>query len=295
MTSRSVIPPDAVPRSPLIPVLALLLAQVSFTIGASLAKTMFPIVGADGATSLRLLVGAVLLSALFRPWRIRLAGQWRALCAYGAALGAMNLMFYLALRTIPLGVAIAIEFTGPLAVAVATSRRRADFIWIALDVMGLFLLLPIGDISRGVDPRGAALALGAGACWAIYILCGRLAGETHGSAAVAGGMVVAALLFAPIGIVHAGLNILRPDVLMIGVGVGVLSSALPFALEMLALRRLSPTTYGTLASAEPAIGALVAFLVRGETLPPVQWLAIAVIISSSIGATFQHSRFSRVE
>jgi inner membrane transporter RhtA len=263
---------------------ALLLAQISFTAGASLAEGMFPIVGAEGATSLRLLVGAVLLSALLRPWRIRLGGQWRALLAYGAALGAMNLMFYLALRTIPLGVAIAIEFTGPLAVAVATSRRRADFIWIALAVIGLFLLLPIGRLGPGVDLRGAALALGAGACWAIYILCGQRAGRTHGSAAVAGGMIVAAILFAPIGIVQAGSQILRPDVLMIGVGVGVLSSALPFTLEMLALRRLPTATYGTLASAEPAIGALAAFLLRGETLPPAQWFAIAVIISSTIGA-----------
>jgi inner membrane transporter RhtA len=268
-----------------IPVIALLSAEVSFTAGASLAKGLFPIIGADGATSLRLLVGAVLLAAVFRPWRIEFAGRWRALLAYGAALGAMNLMFYLALRTVPLGVAIAIEFTGPLAVAVATSRRRADFLWIALAVIGLSLLLPIGGLGRGIDPVGGALALGAGACWAIYILCGRRAGDTHGPAAVAGGMIIAALFIAPIGIVHAGLNMLRPDVLLIGLGVGVLSSALPYALEMVALRRLSPTAYGTLVSTEPAVGAAVAFLVRGETLAPVQWLAIAIMIASTIGAT----------
>jgi inner membrane transporter RhtA len=268
-----------------IPVIALLSAEVSFTAGATLAKGLFPIIGADGATSLRLLVGAVLLAVVFRPWRIAFAGRWRALLAYGAALGAMNLMFYLALRTIPLGVAIAIEFTGPLAVAVATSRRRADFIWIALAVIGLSLLLPIGGLGRGIDPVGGALALGAGACWAIYILCGRRAGDTHGAAAVAGGMIIAALFVAPIGIVHAGLNILRPDVLLIGLGVGILSSALPYALEMVALRRLSATAYGTLVSTEPAVGAAVAFLVRGETLAPVQWLAIAIMIASTIGAT----------
>jgi len=276
----------AVPRAAsLFPVIALLLAEVSFTTGATLAKALFPIVGADGATSLRLLVGAVLLSVVFRPWRIKFAGRWRALCAYGAALGAMNLMFYLALRTVPLGVAIAIEFTGPLAVAVASSRRRTDLLWIALAVAGLSLLLPIGDIGRGIDPLGGALALGAGACWAIYILCGRRAGDTHGPVAVAGGMIIAALVIAPVGIVHAGLRILRPEVLLIGLGVGTLSSALPYALEMVALRRLSPTTYGTLVSTEPAVGALVAFLVRGETLPPVQWLAITIMIASTIGAT----------
>jgi inner membrane transporter RhtA len=278
--------PGAAARSAaLVPVLALLLAEVSFTTGASLSKGLFPVIGADGATSLRLLVGAALLAAVFRPWRIQFAGRWRALLAYGAALGAMSLMFYLALRTVPLGIAIAIEFTGPLAVAVASSRRRADLIWIALAVAGLALLLPVGHIGRGIDPAGGALALGAGACWAIYILCGRRAGDAHGTAAVAGGMIIAALFVAPIGIVHAGLRMLQPDVLLLGLVVGVLSSALPYALEMVALRRLSPTTYGTLVSAEPAVGAVVAFLARGETLPPVQWLAIAIIIASTIGAT----------
>jgi inner membrane transporter RhtA len=293
MTHAANAPTTPATRASFLPVIALFMAQISFTAGASLAKGLFPAVGADGAASLRLVVSALLLSAFFRPWRIRLTGQWRALSAYGLALGAMNLLFYLALRTIPVGIAIAIEFTGPLAVALSTSRRRIDFLWIAIAIIGLLLLLPIGELGQGVDPEGAALALAAGACWAIYILCGRRAGAAHGSSAVAGGMVIAALFFAPIGIIHAGGQILRPETLVIGIIVGTLSSALPFWLEMQALRRLPAGTYGTLTSGEPAIGALISFLLLGETLPPLQWMAIALIILSTVGTTLSIAQTAR--
>lgn len=270
----------------LLPVSVLMVAMASIQSGASLAKTLFPVIGAQGTTTLRLIFAAILLTLILRPWRARISkNSLLPLILYGLALGGMNLLFYMSLRTIPLGIAVALEFTGPLAVALFASRRAIDFLWIALAVVGLWLLLPLGKTEGHLDPTGIAYALGAGVCWALYILYGARAGSDHGMQGAALGVLVAALFVAPIGVAHAGTDLLRPELLPVALAVALLSTAIPYTLEMVALTRLPAQTFGTLMSIEPAFGALSGLLFLGEHLSLLQWLAILCIILASVGCT----------
>ena len=270
--------------SPWQPIALLLVAMVSIQSGAALAKHLFPAVGASGATALRLALATLMLVAVFRPWRMRVERrQWPALLAYGVSLGLMNLMFYKALETVPLGIAIALEFTGPLAVALFGSRHLRDVVWVALAVLGLVLLVPEQG-TQALDPVGVAYALGAGACWALYIVFGQKAGSDHGPQTVALGSCIAAAVAVPFGVAHAGAALLSPALLPIAFGVALLSTALPYSLEMVALTKLPTRTFGMLMSLEPAIGALCGLLFLHERLSVLQWLAIAAIIVASAGA-----------
>lgn len=270
---------------------ALLVAMVSYQCGASLAKQLFPHVGAQGATAYRLGISALVLLLWRRPWRRLRAGQdWRALWAYGLSMAGMNLVFYMSLRTIPLGLAVALEFTGPLAVAMFNSRRLLDFVWIGLVIAGLALLLPIRGQAHALDPVGVMYALAAGLGWALYIVIGPKAGAVHGADTVTWGTSIGALLAIPFGVAHAGTALLSPSLLPYALAVALLSTALPYSLEMTALTRLPARTFSTLLSLEPAIAALAGVVLLGEHLGALQWLAIAAIIVAAAGTALSVSR-----
>ncbi|MEN4884701.1 MULTISPECIES: threonine/homoserine exporter RhtA [Enterobacter] len=279
-----------------LPVVVILIAMLSIQSGASLAKSLFPLVGAPGVTALRIALGTAILVVIFKPWRLRFKKEQRLpLLFYGLSLGAMNYMFYLSIQTIPLGIAVALEFTGPLAVALFSSRRPIDFIWVILAVLGLWFLLPLGQSVSEIDLTGAALALGAGACWAIYIVTGQRAGEEHGPATVALGSLIAAIIFVPVGMAQATESIWQWSVMPIGLAVAILSTALPYSLEMIALTRLPTRIFGTLMSMEPALAALSGMVFLGETLTFTQTLALCSIIAASMGSTLTMRPEPKVE
>lgn len=274
------------PASILFPFCLLLIAMASIQSGASLAKSLFPLVGAQGTTTLRLVFASLIMLLILRPWRARLtASSLRTVIIYGVALGGMNFLFYMSLRTVPLGIAVALEFTGPLAVALIASRKLIDFLWIALAAIGLLLLIPIGASSGHLDLAGVGYALSAGACWAAYILFGQKAGADNGVQTAALGVMIAAIVIAPIGVAHAGTALFDIALIPVALGVAILSTALPYSLEMVALTRMPARTFGTVASLEPVFAALSGLLFLNETLSLIQWLAIGAIIVASIGAT----------
>ncbi|MBS0214330.1 MAG: EamA family transporter [Proteobacteria bacterium] len=288
------VPSPAVPAGPasaLVSIAALVAAMLSFQCGASLAKHLFPAVGAEGATVYRLGLSAIILVLLRRPWRsLPAKGDWRVLIGYGLAIGAMNFVFYMSLRTIPLGIAVALEFTGPLALALFHSRRPVDFVWTALVIAGLLLLLPLRGLDKPLDPAGVAYALAAGAGWALYIVLGRKAGAVYGAAAVPLGIAIGALATIPVGFAHAGTALFSPDLLPYALGVAVLSSALPYSLEMIAMTRMSTRTFSVLLSLEPAIAALAGVALLSERLGPLQWLAIVAIVVAAAGTALSARR-----
>jgi inner membrane transporter RhtA len=267
------------------PIAALSAAMVCFQLGATLAKGLFPLAGAAGTAALRLAIAAIILLVVWRPWHLRFTGsQLRNVIVYGIAMGWMNFFFYLALSYIPLGITMALEFTGPLGVALFASRRPVDFVWVVLAGLGLVALLPLGLGGQPLSAVGAAFALGAGACWALYIVYGRRAGTAHGGQITALGTLIAALMIVPIGFAHSSGQLLSLSVLPAAAGVAVLSSALPYSLEMFAMPRIPTRIFGVLMSLNPALGAVAGLLFLGEMLSLVQWMAIACIVAASAGS-----------
>jgi inner membrane transporter RhtA len=277
--------PTFKPISILLPIGVLFVAMCSIQMGAALAKTLFPQIGAAGTTALRLSIAALILLPVWRPWRVRpTRREARMLAVYGVSMGVMNLVFYQALTRIPLGIAVALEFTGPLVLAMASSRRAVDFLWIVLAASGLAALLPLGASSKPLDPLGILCALAAGVCWAIYIMSGQRAGNAHGGQTTAIGTVIAACIILPVGVLQAGTAMFSPAILPLACAVALLSSALPYSLEMFALTRIPTRTFGVLMSIEPALGALSGLVFLDETLSVVQWVAIACIMAASAGS-----------
>ena len=268
-----------------------MVSLITLCAGTSLAKGLFPFVGAEGTTTYRLVFSTLLLMAFWRPWRR--AWTWAdvpILVLFGATLGLMNLLFYNAIKTVPFGLAIAVEFTGPLAVALWSSKKPLDFVWIVLAVAGMGLILPLGNASgadmlaAAIDPVGIAYALGAGACWAVYIVVGQRVADRIGAFATPMGMLVAALLVTPVGISVAGSSLLNPEWMLAGLGIALLSSAIPYSLEMYSLKHLPKQTFSILLSLEPAVGALAGWLVLSEQLSTQQLGAIGLIMTASMGS-----------
>ena len=288
---------SASPFQRFVPFLAVLGSVTALGVGTSWAKqALFPVVGAQGTTAMRVGLSALLMLMLWRPWRWRLSrADAQAVVLYGAALGAMNLMFYLSLQTLPFGLAVAIEFAGPLAVAIWSSRRAVDFVWVALAIVGLALLLPLGLSGSTLDPLGVLYAVGAAVFWALYIVFGKRAGHLHAGQSVSLGLLVAALVVVPVGVAHAGAALLSPSVLLVGVAVAAISSALPISLEMMALKRLPKEAFGIMISMEPAVAALLALALLGERLDTVQWLAIGCIVAASMGSAATARRLPAVQ
>ena len=272
----------------LLAIASVLLAMVAIQSGASFAKQLFPIVGPEGTSALRAFFAAAILSIIFKPWKARLSPRgWRNVIFYGLCLGAMNIIFYLAIARIPLGIGVALEFTGPLAVAFFSARKKRDFAWVLLAVVGVCLLLPdIGTSPDSLDPIGVMLALTAGAFWAGYIVFGNKTGsEGSGGVTVTLGMLVAAFAIVPIGVISQGEVLLTPFALFMGVAVGVFSSAIPYTLEMNAMRNMPKQTFSIMMSVEPAIAAIAAFIIIDETLTVSQWFAVALVVVATAGSS----------
>ena len=267
------------------PVLLVLLAIASVQIGSALAKGLFDEIGPGGTVFLRLLFAAVVLMAVWRPSpRRRTRRDLEQVVVFGLVLACMNMSFYAALDRIPLGAAVTFEFVGPLGVAVAGSRRPLDLIWVALAAAGILLLSDLG--AGGLDGLGIALALLAGAFWAAYILLSAQIGRRYeGADGLALAMVVGAVVLVPVGVGEAGGELLVPWILAAGLAVAVLSSAIPYALEMEALRRMPTGVFGVLMSLEPGMAALAGYVVLGEGLVAREIVAIALVVAASAGAS----------
>ncbi|MCC9157825.1 EamA family transporter [Streptomyces parvulus] len=271
-------------RGSLGPVGLVLAGGLSVQFGAALAVTLMPRAGALGVVTLRLAVAAVVLLLICRP---RLRGHsradWGTVVVFGIAMAGMNGLFYQAVDRIPLGPAVTLEVLGPLALSVFASRRAVNLIWAALALAGVFLLG--GGGFEDLDPAGAAFALGAGAMWAAYIVFSARTGRRFPQAdGLALAMAVGAVLFLPLGIAESGGKLLDPVTIGLGAGVALLSSVLPYTLELLALRRLPAPTFAILMSLEPAIAATAGFLILDQALSATQSAAIALVIAASMGA-----------
>ncbi|MGJ6965510.1 EamA family transporter [Streptosporangium sp. G11] len=273
---------DAIPPSGLV-----MLAILSVQVGAGFAKDLFSQLPPSAVVFLRIATGALIMGLVVRP---RLRGLSRADIgagvAFGVTLGVMNLSFYEALARLPMGIAVAIEFLGPLGVAVAASRRRLDLLWVVLAGSGVLLLAPWGAGASRISWAGIAFALVAAACWAGYILLSASVGRRFpGTSGLALAMIVSCVLVAPVGIASGGTDLLQPELLLIGLGVGLLSSVIPYSIELEALRRMPKRVFGILMSLEPAVAAMVGLLVLGEVLQVREWAAIGCVVIASVGAT----------
>lgn len=278
--------------STIFPVILIILSMLSLVSGASLAKQLFTAIGTESTSVIRLGVAALFLIMIWRPWRAKLnRAQLKIIAIYGICLGVMNFLFYMAIARLPLGIAIAIEFIGPLSVAIYLSRKAYDFLWAILAVAGIVLILPLSDIQESIDIVGVIYALGAAAAWALYVIQGKKAATaTHSGVVTSLGMTAGFIAVFPFGATNIPMVFSSSSLILTAIGVGILSSAIPYSLEMIALRKIESKHFGLLMSMEPAIGAIGGYLYLNEKLTTLQLLAILCIIAASVGSTFTASK-----
>ena len=267
------------------PIPAVLFAIISVQTGAAIAKTLFPVLGAAATASLRIGLSAIILWAVYRPNLFKITrNQWRIVIPYGVSLGTMNLIFYLALERIPIGLAVTLEFIGPLVVAVLGSKRLLDYLWVLLAAAGILLIAPWSNDK--IDLIGVVFALLAGALWATYIILGgKISKIMKSGEAVATGMLFGTLVILPFGIIGNGFQSLTPTFFSLGLALALLSSAIPFTLEMKALGQLPARTFSILMSLEPAVASICGLLFLHEYLAFNEVLAVLFVIIASVGST----------
>ena len=264
--------------------LLVLAAVISVQFGGAMAATLIPVVGVFGSVTLRLTIAATVLLIVVRPrLRGRTAGDWLVVGSFGAILAMMNLFFYGALARIPIGVTVTVEFIGPLVLATVLSHRRKDLLAVAGAVVGVVLISGITSTPWAqIDLAGLGLALAAGAAWAGYIVFSSRTGARFAQLdGLAIAMTVAAVLVAPVGVANVGSALWAPDALWRGAAIAILSSVLPYSLELIALRRLAANVFGILLSLEPAVAALAGLFVLGQRLNPSQLLGMACVVAAS--------------
>jgi len=267
------------------PVQAVLLAIISVQCGAAIAKTLFPAIGAAGTASIRIGVSAIILLLAYRPnLKAITTAQWKVVIPYGLSLGAMNLIFYFAIERIPIGLAVTLEFIGPLLLAIVGSKRLLDYCWVVLAAIGILLIAPWTN--ERLDTLGVVFALIAGGLWACYIVFGgKISKIMNEGTAVSTGMLLAAILVLPFGVFENGLANLTPRLFGMGVALALLSSAIPFTLEMKALGKLPSRTFSILMSLEPAAASICAFIFLNENLSFYEILAVVCVVVASAGST----------
>lgn len=272
------------------PIPAVLLSILSVQCGAAIAKGLFPGIGPIATASLRIGLSAIILLIAFRPNISKLSHkQWKYVTLYGLCLGAMNMVFYMAIARIPIGLGVTLEFIGPLVVAIFGSKKLVDFVWVALAATGIVLITPLTN--NGLDPIGILLALLAAAFWGAYIvLGGRISKIMSGGQAVSIGMVFASLLIIPFVFLDGGLARLNPHLLTLGLALALLSSAIPFTLEIRALKQLPARTFSILMSLEPAVASITAFVFLQERLSLKECLSVAFVVIASAGSSLTARR-----
>lgn len=278
----------------LLSVLFMVLSMTSYQISASFAKQLFEVLDPLTVTILRLCFAAIIICLMFRSWKIisRLSFlKWRDLLCYSAALCLMNVLFYMSLGKLPQGIAVGLEFIGPLGLALLSIKQRSDYIWVLLAILGIALMVPWGQAnSDNFSVFGALCALGAGFCWALYIYFGqRVVQQNIGMHALTIAISLAALTLLPIGLYHNAAALVDTQYWGKAIAIAILATAIPYALDLKALQHLSKLSYGTLSSLSPALAALTGLVLLGEQISLLQWVALFCVMLASVGVTLRAS------